>query len=230
MLIKKENLYKNPFMQGEGRSLFIGLTGGIASGKSTVAGMLADLGVAHIDYDVLARQAVEPGKPAWKDILDYFGRHVLNEDDSINRKRLGEIIFQDSQKRKKLERFTHPRIHDLFVEQLGKIIKRNPESIIQVSVPLMIEQNLQHMFHKLVVVYVPEQTQLERLMSRDKMSRDQACTIIEAQLSIEEKVGYADFIINNDGSEGETRKQVQDMWKELKQLQIEMAEEPEVNR
>ena len=230
MLIKEENLYKNPFMPDENHSLFVGLTGGIASGKSTVAGMLADLGATHIDYDVLARQAVEPGKPAWKDILDYFGRHVLNEDDSINRKKLGEIIFQDSQKRKTLERFTHPRIHDLFVEKLGKMIKLAPGSIIQVSVPLMIEQNLQHMFHKLLVVYVPEETQLERLMTRDKMSKVQARAVIEAQLSIEEKVGYADFVINNDGPEEETRKQVQDLWQVLKQLQMEMAEETEVKR
>ena len=223
MLEQKENPYNNPFIGGEGRSLFVGVTGGIASGKTTVADMLAEMGAAHIDYDLLARQAVEPGKPAWKDILEYFGSQVLNEDKSVNRKKLGGIVFQDSEKRKKLERFTHPRIHELFVEQLGEITTRDPGSIIQVSVPLMIEQNLQHMFHKLVVVYVSEETQVERLMARDRMSEDDARAILKAQLSIEEKVEYADFVIYNDRSVVETKKQVQDLWQKLRSLQEEMT-------
>jgi len=227
MLEQKENPYKNPFIRGECHSLFVGITGGIASGKTTVADMFAEMGAVHIDYDLLARQAVEPGKPAWKDILKYFGSHVLNEDKSIDRKKLGGIVFQDPAKRKKLESFTHPRIHELFVEQLGEITKRDPGSIIQVSVPLMIEQNLQHMFHKLVVVYVSEETQLERLMTRDKMSEDDARAILKAQLSIEEKVRYADFVIYNDRSVGETKKQVRDLWQKLRHLQKEMTAKPE---
>lgn len=226
MLEQNEKLYENPFIGGEDHSLFVGVTGGIASGKTTVAGMLAEMGAAHIDYDLLARQAVEPGKPAWKDILDYFGSQVFNEDRSVDRKKLGRIVFQDPAKRKKLEVFTHPRIHNLFVKELGEISKRDPGSIIQVSVPLMIEQNLQHMFHKLVVIYVPEETQVERLMTRDKMSEDEARAILEAQLSIEKKVGYADFVIYNDGSEDETKKQVQDLWQKLRVLQKEMTVKP----
>ncbi len=223
LAIPSANLDELKSIRGEDNRLLIGITGGIAGGKTTVANMLEELGAVHIDYDLLARQAVEPGKPAWKDILEYFGSQVLNEDKSVDRKKLGGIIFRDLEKRKKLERFTHPRIHELFVEQLDGIAGKKPGSIIQVSIPLMIEQNLQYMFHKLVVVYVSEETQVERLMARDKMSKDAAYAILQAQLPIDEKVGYADFIINNGGSVEETKKQVKDLWEKLQNFQKEMA-------
>lgn len=206
-------------LRGLDNRLLIGITGGIASGKSTVTDMLKELGAPLIDYDILARQVVEPGMPAWTDIVDYFGSQILNEDRTIDRKALARIVFQDSRKRKKLESFTHPRIHAQFIRQLNEIAKKHPGAIIQVSIPLMIEQNLQHMFHYILVVYVSQEEQIGRLMARDGISEDDARQIIKAQLPINEKLCYADFVINNTGSIEESKKQVEELWNTLIGLQ-----------
>lgn len=210
-------------IRGDDNRLLIGVTGGIASGKTTVTHMLRDLGALLIDYDLIARQVVEPGKQAWKEILDYFGSEILQKDQQIDRKRLSKIVFNDLEKRRKLESLTHPRIHDEFVRQLISMAKKNPGAIFQVSIPLMIEQDLQYMFHKLVVVYVPEEKQIERLMERDRISEAEAHTIIKAQLPIDEKLRHADFVINNAGFPEETKKQVDYLWLKLKKIQEEMG-------
>ncbi len=197
--------------------LLLGVTGGIATGKSTVSKMLEELGAPLIDFDVLARQVVEPGKPAWKDIVDYFGRQILREDQIIDRKKLSDVVFRDMERRKKLESFTHPRIFEEFHRQVGKIPAEVP--IIQVGIPLLIELNLQYRFDKLLLVYVPREMQIERLMNRDGISREAAENILKAQLPIDEKLGYADFVIHNEGALEETRKQVIDVWKKLQELQ-----------
>jgi dephospho-CoA kinase len=206
-------------IRGRGNRLLMGVTGGIATGKSTVSKMLEELGAPLIDFDVLARQVVEPGKPAWKDIVDYFGRQILQEDENIDRKKLSHVVFRDMEKRKKLESFTHPRIFEEFYKQVGDIAARISEPIIQVGIPLLIELNLQYRFDKLLVVYIPREMQIERLMKRDGISREEAENILKAQLSIEEKVGFADFVIHNEGTLEETKTQVADVWKKLKEVQ-----------
>ena len=211
-------------IRGKDNRLLLGLTGGIASGKTAVANMLKDKGAPLIDFDLIARQVVEPHKPAWEKIVDYFGRQVLQEDESVDRKKLSNIVFRDFEKRKKLEGFTHPRIHEEFVRQVNEIVEREPDAIIQVDVPLLIELNLQYMFHKLLVVYIPREQQVERLAERDGISREEAENILKAQLPIDEKVGYADFVIHNENSLEETKKQVEDLWKTLQACQKEMAE------
>jgi dephospho-CoA kinase len=206
-------------IRGGDNRLLLGVTGGIASGKSTVSKMLEELGAPLIDFDVLARKVVEPGKSAWKDIVDYFGRQILQEDEGIDRKKLSSVVFRDMEKRKKLESFTHPRIFEEFHREVTDIAARIPEPVIQVSVPLLIELNLQYRFDKLLVVYIPREMQIERLMKRDRISREAAENILKAQVSIEEKVGFADFVIHNEGTLEETRKQVEDMWVKLKEVQ-----------
>lgn len=206
-------------IRGKDNRLLLGVTGGIASGKTTVANMLAELGAPIVDFDILAREVVEPGKPAWQDIVDYFGKQVLNEDRTLNRKKLSKIVFSDLEKRKKLESFTHPRIHEEFVKQVNEIAAQNPNAIIQTVIPLLIELNLQYIFHKILVVYTPYKKQVERLIERDGISREEAENILKAQLPIDEKVGYADFVIHNEGSLEETRKQVRDLWEKLKSIQ-----------
>jgi dephospho-CoA kinase len=129
------------------------------------------------------------------------------------------VVFQDMEKRKKLESFTHPRIFEEFYGQVGEIAGRIPEPIIQVGIPLLIELNLQYRFDKLLLVYIPRELQIERLLKRDGISREAAENILKAQLPIDEKLGYADFVIHNEGSLEETRKQVADLWKKLKELQ-----------
>ena len=208
-------------IRGKHDRLLLGVTGGIASGKTTVVNMLNELGAPVIDFDVLAREVVEPGKPAWKDIVGYFGELILMADKHVDRRKLSDIVFRDMEKRKKLESFTHPRIHEEFLKQLDEIVKKDPNAIVQVDVPLLIEQNLQYMFHRTLLVYVPEEKQIDRLVERDGISREEAADRLKAQLPIDEKLSYADFVIYNDKSLEETRKQVEELWQKLKKIQKE---------
>ncbi len=210
-------------LRGKDNRLLLGVTGGIASGKTTVANMLAELGAPIVDFDLIARKVVEPGKPALKEIVDYFGTQVLREDGTLDRKKLSEIVFRDTEKRKKLESFIHPRMGEEVLRQVNALAQEDPNAIIQMVVPLMIELNLQYQCHKLLVVYIPEEMQIQRLMERDGITRDQAAAMLKSQLPIEEKLGYADFVIRNHGSLEETRKQVEELWGRLKKIQRERA-------
>lgn len=200
------------------RVLLLGLTGGIASGKSTVADLLEKKGAAMIDFDVLAREVVEPGKPAFRDILGYFGNKILQDDGRLDRKKLSKIVFQDPEKRKKLEGYTHPRIAEAFVEQVEAIAIKTPACIIQAVIPLLIETGRQGLFHRIAVVYAPKEKQIERLMTRDGISRKDAEKILDAQIPIDEKIRYADFIIYNDGPIDSTKKQIEALWRDLNRL------------
>jgi dephospho-CoA kinase len=206
-------------IRGRDGRLLLGVTGGIASGKSTVSAMLEEKGAHLIDFDVLARRVVEPGRPAWEQIVAYFGRQVLKEDETIDRKALSAIVFKDMEKRKTLESFTHPRIHEEFVSEVNEIASRFSRPVIQVGIPLLIELNLQYIFHKVLVVYVPKAVQIERLSKRDGITIQEAENILRAQLPIEEKIGYGDYVIRNDGSLDETREQVEELWLKLKAFQ-----------
>lgn len=210
-------------LRGKDNRLLLGVTGGIASGKTTVANMLSELGAPIVDFDLIARKVVEPGQPALKEIVEYFGTQVLQEDGTLDRKKLSEIVFKDIEKRKKLEGFIHPRMGEEVLRQVNALAEKDPNAIIQMVVPLMIEMNLQYQCHKLLVVYIPEDMQIQRLMERDSITRDQAMAMLKAQLPIEEKLGYADFVIRNDGSLEETRRQVEELWAKLKEIQRQRA-------
>jgi dephospho-CoA kinase len=186
-----------------------------------VARMLEDLGAPIIDFDLLSRVVVEPNKPAWKEIVAYFGEQVLLEDKTLDRKKISQIVFHEPEKRKKLESFIHPRVYHEFARLVKEFTAKDPNAIIQGAVPLLLEANLQHLFHKILLVYIPQEMQAERLMKRDRISREMATNILNAQLPIEEKKGYADFIVDNSGTLEETKRQVKEVWKKLKQMQKE---------
>lgn len=209
-------------IRGSDNRLLLGVTGGIASGKTTVAAMLEQLGAATIDFDVLARVVVEPDKPAWKQIVSYFGEQVLNEDRTLDRKKLSEIVFADLEKRKKLESFTHPQINIEFVRQLNEITAADPNAIIQVVIPLLLELNLQYLFHKVLVVSVSQDEMAKRLAARDGISEAQARQMLSSQLPMEEKIGFADFVIDNSGTLDQTRARVEELWRRLKEVQKEI--------
>ena len=200
-------------------ALLLGVTGGIASGKTTVANFFEDLGAAIIDFDIIARQVVEPGKPAFREIVDCFGEEIVDRDGHLDRKMLSGIVFEDERKRKKLEGIIHPRIVDTFIGQANEITKKVPDAIIQAVIPLLFEVGLQHLVHKTLVVCISREKQIERLIKRDKITRDHAANILKAQLPIDEKAGMADFVINNEDSLDETRSQVEELWKKLKHIQ-----------
>ena len=206
-------------IRGKDNRLLLGLTGGIASGKTAVSNMLEDMGAHTIDFDIISREVVEPEKPAWKDIVDFFGKQIISDDGQLERKMLSGIVFNDLEKRKKLESFIHPRIHEEFVIQINSIVEKDPNAIIQVVIPLLIEINLQYMFHKLGVVYISYEEQLKRLIKREGISEKEACSMLNAQLPIDEKTEYADYIINNENSLEETKKQVEELWQTLKEIQ-----------
>jgi dephospho-CoA kinase len=208
-------------LRGTDNRLLVGVTGSIATGKSTVAAMLEELGARTIDFDVLSRVVVEPGKPAWKDIVAFFGEQVLCEDQTLDRQKLREIVFNDLEKKKKLESFQHPRISEEFIELVKQYAGEDPNAIIQVVVPLLIEVNMQYLFHNILMVYASEDEQKKRLMNRDGTSEEMAMTMIRSQLSVEEKKGFCDLIIDNSGSLEETRKQVEKLWQKLKKIQSE---------
>ena len=208
-------------LRGDDKRLLLGVTGSIATGKSTVAGMLEELGARTIDFDVLSRVVVEPDKPAWQDIVAYFGEQVLAEDRSLDRTKLREIVFKDLEKKKKLESFQHPRIFEEFVRQVEQYTREGDNVIIQAVVPLLIEVNMQSLFHNILMVYASEDEQKKRLMKRDGATEEMAMNMIRSQLSVDEKKGYCDLIVDNSGSLEETRQQVAKLWRQLQKIQKE---------
>jgi dephospho-CoA kinase len=206
-------------LRGKDNRLLLGVTGSIATGKTTVAGMLEELGARTIDFDVLSRVVVEPDKPAWQDIVAFFGEQILAEDRSLDRSKLREIVFQDLEKKKKLESFQHPRIFEEFIKQVEQYAGEDPHAIIQAVVPLLIEVNMQSFFHNILMVYASEEEQKKRLLKRDGSSEEMAMNMIRSQLSTDEKKGYCDLVIDNSGSREQTREQVEKLWKKLKKIQ-----------
>jgi dephospho-CoA kinase len=204
-------------IKGADSVLLIGLTGGIASGKSTAAMFLKELGAGVIDFDILSRKVVRPDEKAWGKIVEYFGEDILLDNRELDRKKISEIVFHDSEKRKRLEGFTHPAIGEEFVKEVDMIANSGNQDIILVVVPLLIECRMQALFHAIAVVYIPREMQVQRLMERDGISGDMASNIINAQMSIDEKLRHADFVINNSGSLEETKSQVQVMWDRLRE-------------
>lgn len=195
--------------------MIIGLTGGIASGKSTVSKMLQRLGAKVIDADVIARQVVEPGQPAWREIAEHFGAQILLPDRQIDRHRLAEIVFRDERERKTLNHIVHPRVREEMERQTQEWTTDHPGAIVIWDVPLLIEGGMYRRVDKIIVVTVDEQTQLRRLMDRNGYGEAEAKRRMAAQMPLAEKAAYADFIINNSGSLKETCKQVKQIWKEI---------------
>jgi dephospho-CoA kinase len=196
--------------------VIVGVTGGIASGKSTVARMLEEFGAVAVDFDVLARRVVEPGTPAFNEIVALFGERVLQRGGGINRKKLAAVVFQDAHKRKALENITHPRIVEAFLGRVQEITARGGKTIILAVIPLLFEAGLRHLVHKVLLVYIPREMQIERLITRDGISPEEAENRLRAQGPIDEKLGYADLVIHNEGTLEETRKAVQRAWTEIR--------------
>ncbi|MFQ5982144.1 MAG: dephospho-CoA kinase [Woeseiaceae bacterium] len=186
------------------RPLRIGLTGGIASGKSTVADHFAELGVPVIDTDVIAREVVQPGKPALEEIRSAFGIDVFDSDGRLNRRSMRELVFSDATRRAQLESILHPRIREETVAQSRAA--GGPYQII--VVPLLVESPMREFVDRVLVVDCDENTQLKRLLERDADDEDQARRMIAAQASRDERLAIADDVISNNGDLDDTRSQV----------------------
>ena len=192
----------------------IGLTGGIASGKSVVAAMFADLGAQIIDTDVIAREVVEPGAPALEDIRRRFGDEVLSDDGRLDRGALRQIVFSDTAARKDLEAILHPRIGEATRRQAAELTGHYQVIVV----PLLVGSPLRQFVDRIVVVDCDEKTQVERLLSRDTETVAQARRMIAAQASRNERLAIADDIVDNSGSLDQTRKQVEALDTTYRQL------------
>ncbi len=189
--------------------MIIGLTGGIASGKSTVAEMLIERGARLVDADAVAREIVQPGEPALEAIASCFGQAVLLDDGALNRKALGEIVFRDAEKLKQLEAITHPAIRKRMWDKIRVYEEERPKRLIVADIPLLFETKQDEMYEGVLVVYVPFEVQLSRLMKRNGMDEVEAKRRIGLQMDMEEKRRRGNWIIDNGGTLKETEKQVQ---------------------
>jgi dephospho-CoA kinase len=195
--------------------LNVGLTGSIACGKSTVAQMFVEKGAFHIDFDRLAHAVEEPSQPAWQQIVDYFGSDILNPDRTINRTQLGSIVFEDKEKLIKLNSIVHPAVFAAWHHRINEIKKTKPDAIILSDVPLLIEAGMQSSVDVVVLVYISPVEQIQRLMTRNSCSREEAEVRFASQMSIDDKLQYAHIVINNQGTMEETREMVDRVWQEL---------------
>ncbi len=187
--------------------MILGLTGGIASGKSTVTAMLRARGITVIDADQIAREVVEPGMSAYEAIVAHFGQEILKPDGQIDRKQLAEIIFANQAERQVLNSIVHPEVRRVMRQQAEQAEEAG-EDIVFMDIPLLFESKLQHMVDKTVVVYVPVEKQRQRLMERDELDDRQAEQRLQAQFPIQQKKELADYVIDNEGTREETEAQV----------------------
>lgn len=193
----------------------VGLTGGIASGKSTVAKILEGLGAAIIDADVLAREVVEPDQDAWKDIVASFGAEIVQADRTLDRTKLRTIIFDNPEARKKLESIIHPRVRALAEKRISERAAAG-YAVIVYEVPLLFEGNLHEWLRPVILVACDVGTQRSRLQKRDRLQAAEAQKHIDAQMSLEEKRRLADYVIENNGNPKDLERQVRAVLKKIK--------------
>ncbi len=195
----------------------IGLTGGIATGVTTVASMFKELGAEIIEADKIAREVVEPGTEPYRKIVETFGRGVLNADGTIDRKKLGQIVFADDTARRRLNRITHTAIRYRIDEEVERIRKSDPDAVVLIDVPLLLDTTGPDTFDMdgVIVVTAGKDSQIERLVRRDTLPEEDAQRRVAAQRPVDEKAEEADWIVRNSGSLKETRRQVTSLWRQL---------------
>ncbi|MGQ0667788.1 MAG: dephospho-CoA kinase [Nitrospiraceae bacterium] len=196
--------------------LLVGLTGGIATGKSTVASMFRQCGAVVIDADQLAQDAVKPGKSAWRAIVKTFGRGILNPDRTINRRALGAIVFADRAELRRLERIIHPRVVREQVRLTKEAFRKAPNAIVIYDVPLLFEAGIDKRVDKIVVVTVNQNTQIARLKKRNRLTRVEAVRRIHNQLALAEKVRHADFVLRGTLTPAALRRAVKSVMRTLR--------------
>ena len=197
------------------RFLLVGLTGGVGTGKSMVSRMFRDLGCLIIDADLLAREVVEPGEPAYDKIVAEFGKQILEADGRIDRKKLGALVFADPAKRKRLEEFTHPEIRQRQAGILAELLTEAFEGIVIFDAALLLETSGAKNMDRLVVVYAGEPVQLRRLMLRDDISETEARGKIRSQMPLFLKVKEAHYVVDNSGTREETGRRVREVHQAL---------------
>ncbi len=187
--------------------LTIGLTGGIASGKSTVAAMFRDLHIPVIDADEIAHRVTAIDGEAYQSIVETFGSDILDSNGAIDRRKLGAIVFHDEQKRKQLNAIVHPLVRKHMLQQKEQYARKGEKAVV-LDIPLLFESNLEHLVDRILVVYVDEQIQLRRLCERNGFSFEEAWARIKSQMPLEQKRKKADAVIDNNGTIEQTKRQL----------------------
>jgi dephospho-CoA kinase len=204
--------------------LIVGLTGGVASGKTAVSEVLKEEGAYIIDADQIARELVQPHRPAWNELVRTFGKEILQEDGSIDRKKLADRVFVDPNQRKLLNQILHPLITEEMDRRTREIGQKNPEAIVVIDAPLLIEVGYHRRADKVMVVVSTQAEQIERLKVRDGINSEEALRILSSQMPVEEKVKLADFVIRNEGSLAEVRERAKEVFRELKKIALQRDE------
>jgi dephospho-CoA kinase len=192
-----------------------GLTGGIATGKSTVAAVFEEAGARLIDADRIAHDAVRKGAPAYHEIVAHFGTGVLLEDGEIDRRRLAAVIFNDPVEQRAIEHIVHPQVKQEIARRLDLIRQETPDAVVVLDVPLLFETGMYREYDAVLVVYIPEQLQLARLVTRDGLTAGEALARIRSQMAIEKKKSLATHVIDNSGSIEDTRAQALQIYRQL---------------
>jgi dephospho-CoA kinase len=206
------------------RMLVVGLTGGLASGKSTVAKLFEECGAAIIDADRLARQVVEPGKPAWRDIVRHYRRDVLHTDRTLNRHALAAIVFRKPHELRILNQIVHPRIAREQARLVRELTNKDPKRIVMYDAPLLIEAGAHRRMDKIIVVFTDRQTQIARLQARNHLSPAEALRRIRAQIPLREKLPLADYVIDGRLPIAELRRVVRKIYLEIKVLAMQATQ------
>ena len=204
--------------------LVVGLTGGIASGKTVVSQVLGEEGAHIIDADQIAREMVQPHTPAWEEMRRVFGEEIFGRDGFIDRKKLANQVFTDPERRNRLNRILHPRIKEEMDRRISQIGQTEPDAIVVVDAPLLIETGAYRQMDAVIVVAANEKQQIERLKERSGASEEEARRIIASQSSLREKLKVADIVIKNEGSIKETKKKTREVYRELKRIALQKKE------
>jgi dephospho-CoA kinase len=201
--------------------LLVGLTGGVASGKSTVSRILEEEGATLIDADQIAKELVRPGTPVFLELIRAFGEKILQENGSLDRKALAARVFSDSEQRSVLNRILHPRIKEEIRRRVREVVERDPAAIVIIDAALLIEAGHDREMDKVIVVTSRAEQQIQRLNERNGMAPEEAERILASQMPQEEKLEAADFVLRNEGSLEETAKRTKEVFQKLKKIALE---------
>jgi dephospho-CoA kinase len=196
------------------QTAIVGLTGGIAAGKSVVAGMFSELGAAVIDADALGHEVIAPGGPAYDVVVSEFGKEILNTDGSVNREALGAIVFSNAAKRAVLEMLTHPPIIEMLGKKISAALEKHPPMVV-VESAILFEKNLHQGFGTIIVVHSDQKIQKQRLMERSGLGENEALERINSQMPVAEKARLATYVIDNSGTMNELRERVKAVFKKI---------------
>jgi len=200
-------------------TLIVGLTGSIGTGKSTITNRLKQLNIPVVDADLIAREVVEPGEPAYKEIIETFGEDILHENKRLNREKLGYIVFSDEGKRKQLNSIIHPAIRQEMIAQRDAYVAQEVPCVV-LDIPLLYESDLNHFVEKVIVVATERSIQLERILKRDEIDKEEALRRMNSQIDVAKKVEWADAVIDNNGTIAESEAQLEAILRKWQVLNI----------